>query len=164
MSSNHRYWPFDVPPPQQRAASGTGLIALLETAYAAGYSAYVNESETLIGFGDPQRRAVEYVLRSSGDRYWEPLLADHGNGIRLGPIFGLSESASVVFEGFGDLTTFTMRWLRGVPLENAIEGLSVFDRTHARTPLRRVAGIAPNSPRPQSGSPLGDAGRGKRVN
>ena len=124
----YKYWPFNVLPPEQRTEFHAALIALLEAAHAAGYAPYVNDMETLVGFGDPERRAVEYVLRGGRNRYWEPWLTDRGNFIRLGPLFGFSDSKCIVFEGIADIATFTMRWLNGFSLEESLAGISVYDR------------------------------------
>ena len=131
----YKYWPFKVLPADQRTEFHTALIALLETAHAAGHSPYLNDMESLIGFGTPERRVVEYVQRGR-NRYWEPWLTDCGRGLRLGPVFGLPEYACVVFDGIGDVAIFTMRWLDGATLEDALDGLSVFHRMDTRTALR----------------------------
>ena len=54
----YKHWPFSVLPSGERTEFQSALIALLEAAHAAGHKAYVSEMETLIGFGEPGRRAV----------------------------------------------------------------------------------------------------------
>jgi hypothetical protein len=132
----YKYWPFNVLPPERRTEFHAALIALLEAAHAAGYAPYVNDTESLIGFGDPGRRAVEYVHRGGHNRYWEPWLTDRGNGIRLGPQFGFSDSKCIVFDGIADVATFTMRWLSGLSLEDSLDGIPVYDRMNTSTKLK----------------------------
>ena len=129
----YRYWPFNVLPPEERSAFDAELISILELAHANGFAAYVDATESTLGFGDPQCRAVEF-LRRGRYRFWEPLITDGQNCIRLGPVFSLSEYACVVFDGIEDVSTFAMRWLNGDPLGTALQGLLIYDRHDTNTP------------------------------
>lgn len=135
-SETYKIWPFAVLPVDQRTKFHSHLITLLEWAHESGHSPCVSQAENEICLGSEATRHASFVLRSSRNRYWEPWLCDHGMDVRLGPLFGFSDEECIVFDGIADVATFSMRWLEGSTLEDALAGLSVFNRMDTNTALR----------------------------
>ena len=133
-----RYWPFDVLPESDISATQRVLTSFFDETLATGHAPYVDSTWSLIGFGDLARREAQYVNRGR-NRYWEPWLGDSGSAIRLGPIFGLSDTHCVVFDGYADLVAFTRRWLAGASLDASLLNIAIFDRHDPRVALDRCA-------------------------
>lgn len=130
-----KYWPFDVLPVERQTEFHAKLVELLKWAYDAGHSPYLNHSETEINIGSSDARNASFVLRSARNQYWEPWLCDCGTNVRLGPLFGYSDSKCVVFNGIEDVATFSIRWLDGLTLQASLNGIQLFDRMNTDTAL-----------------------------
>jgi hypothetical protein len=72
-TDEQRYWPFDVVPPDERTDEDRRLIQFFETAYQAGYMAYMFDSQN-IG-ATAEGRSAEIVYRGYRGKHWEILLA-----------------------------------------------------------------------------------------
>lgn len=93
-----RYWLFDVLPERKDAATRRILISFFDETLATGHAPYIDLMGSLIGFGDPARRKAQFFNRGR-NQYWEPWLVASGTAVRLGPLFGFSETRCVVIEG-----------------------------------------------------------------
>ena len=82
-----------------------------------------------------QRTGSTSGIRASwrGRREWrdpllEVLLVDSGRCIRLGPYFGLEESACVVINGYDDARKVCQVWLDGADIASVVAGASFLNR------------------------------------
>ena len=118
-SETYKYWPFAVLPVAQRTEFHSQSITLLEWAYNAGHSPCLSQMETEICLGSEATRHASFVLRSLVTDIGKPFSAS-GVATQLGPLFGFSDTACIVFDGIADVATFSMRWLEGSTLEDAL--------------------------------------------
>ena len=123
----HRYWPFEVPPPEQRTALHQQQIAFLEAAYREGFRPYTSGSES---FGaSAGGRSGEIILRTR--RFWELRLGAAETG-------GLAAYVS----GFDVNAEAMMKWLRGEELMRVLE----FIRQHLVPAGGRSSGFSVDPP------------------
>jgi hypothetical protein len=121
-------WPDDFDDP--RPVTGfdesleIALVAFFDQMIASGATILANS--TWMSFAISRgTRTVEFVRR--GRHYWEVLLAD-GHGIRLGPIFGIGDSACVVVNGTAEARTVAEHWIDGSSIETLVKLVAFYDR------------------------------------
>ena len=129
------YWPIDLLPPDERTPLHEAMIRFFVETYNAGQRPFGTNHFSEIGFDVNHKHDVRFVLRGGHGRHWEPWLADNGRAVRLGPLWDMSESACMVFDGFDAMTQFTLRWLAGESLQVSLEGVPVYNKHRADVPL-----------------------------
>jgi hypothetical protein len=96
-----------------------GLERFFTDALNQGYRSYRDgDFSGAFGVSDGSARQVDFVHRGRGRRGWvgpllEVLLGDAETTIRLGPRFGLEETACVVVNGYEAARQVCNRWLGG---------------------------------------------------
>lgn len=112
----NRYWPFVVPPPEERSVSDQEKIGIFETAYAEGFRPYMFGIN--FGAGDPAGRVAKVIYRgghSIGGR-WEPWFKDvddEGVGQVCPRFIEVPPHTCICFRGFGSAADAMLRWVRG---------------------------------------------------
>jgi hypothetical protein len=120
-TTENRYWPFDVLPPERRTEQHWREIRLLETAHHAGYKPYMFGSQN---FGATAgERAGEIIYRGCRGKHWQVCLVNAG---------ALIVSAHV--NDFDYAAEALLRWLRGVEGAEIVEHVRGHLLSTAATP------------------------------
>lgn len=107
-------WPFPLSQPAESTLDHQ-LVAFMETAHVAGHKPRYNVNAIIAG--DDSVRSVLLVFRGVRNG-WEPMLCEHNCAVRLGPKFGLSETACVcVRSPFSSAACFATDWLVGKDID-----------------------------------------------
>ena len=128
-------WPFDVLGPLERTPLHNAMLRFFNATYDVGFKPFVNNSHSEIGFGTTREHDARFVLRGGHGKHWEPWLTDSNAPVRLGPTWGLPESACMVFIEFDDITTFCLRWLDGDSLAASLAEIPIYSKRDTNTPL-----------------------------
>jgi hypothetical protein len=118
-STQNRYWPFDVLPPERQTEQHREEIRFLETAYQAGYKPYMDGFQNF-GATAGERGGV-ILYRGCRGKHWEVLL-------------GTTEETilSAHLDDFGCAAEAVLRWLRGV------EGTEILEHVRGHLFIDRV--------------------------
>ena len=110
-----RPWPIPIAKPEAEWTEfDRDFIDFMRTAYAESFGPG-DENGTCIDAGDPAGRHVLLVFRGRLNG-WEPRLMDAGQWFRLGPRYGLTETACVcVRPPFSAVAHLALAWLRSRP-------------------------------------------------
>lgn len=146
--SNLLRWPGDFADVKAVTAFQIAVTAFFDQITAAGATVQVAHDETLLAF-ERRLRRVDFVLRGhsrklNGQQFnnreplWEVCPSDNGRMHRLGPLFGIGDTACVVITGISDIAAVTKRWLDGDTIADTVKGVSCWDRSEMSSPLNAV--------------------------
>ncbi len=110
------------------------LEPFFQDALDRGYRPYRDgDFDLAFGLCNGRNRQIDFYHRGGATRRRGPLLevllADSDKYIRLGPYFGLEESACVVVNGYDDAREVCYNWLDGVDLAPLLAGTQFLKRT-----------------------------------
>jgi len=142
-------WPDDFNDPAPVTGFDVALVALFDQMIASGATVHADRHWSLFGF-DRGARRIDFIRRGSTRKlhgrfvanrelFWEVLPVDGGVTYRLGQLFGIRDYACVVVSGITDLSAIATRWLDGIPLRDAVDGIDFWDRCDPSSPLEIVA-------------------------
>lgn len=110
---------WSVPVGTKWEAFGQDLRNFLQAAHAENFQPRQKDIME-IQLGDPVHRSISLVYRGRKNGY-EPFLWDQGRALRLGPHYGLSDTACVCVQPpFYAAGYFALEWMRGRSLEQVL--------------------------------------------
>lgn len=109
------------------------LEPYLQNFLRRGYQPYRNGDFSLaFGVSNGLSRQIDFMHRGRGRAgwpvCWEVLIYDSGTRIRLGPCFGLGESACIVVSGYDAVEQVANAWLGGSDLATLPATVDFYDR------------------------------------
>lgn len=96
-----RYWPYEIPSPDQLTGEDRRDFGFLESASREGHQPFDVE-RTVLGARAKNGREGEVIRRGGRGRYWEIVLSDNGEIVK-----------SAFVDGFDGASTAVLSWLRG---------------------------------------------------
>ena len=142
-------WPDEFADSTPAVEFDASFVAFLDAMRASGSSVFADHGWSLFEFcrGDRsihfvrrgRSRKIDGVYRVNRETYWEVCPVQDGIAHRLGSLFGIREFACVVVCGLPNIQFITTRWLDGASLEDAVSGITLWDRLDPSLPLQGTA-------------------------
>jgi hypothetical protein len=142
LPNEERCWPFPVKPEAEWNERDRDTLEFMRQAYAEGFRPREGFAAS-IEAGAASGRGITLVFRGCHNG-WEPFLNEGNRPIRLGPMYGLRQSACVCVRApFRAAARFALEWLRGRELRLLLTEFDFVGGDPTGIALRLPAAAAP---------------------